>query len=348
MASTLRSTARSATVPAPGPLGHPLVPTRSAGPSGLSRRLRLRTALERRNRLVELHRALVRPLAVHYCRCTPEPLEDLIQVGLMGLIRAAERYERSQGTPFEAFARPHIRGAILHHLRDCAPAVRLPRRQAELQDKLLRLQRQRLQASTVTTTLHTELQTLGIGAEEAGLLLRQRRLNRPMALLPEHEELIPTPLADDHADDHEASCLETPRAGAEALLAELEQRERRVIEQVVLAGESYRAVARQMQVSPMTVQRLLQRGLDQLRQQLDGGWGGSASVDPAWGVASDLLLQGADRRIEGSQTPLRGIAPGGEQAKLVGLMLAPGRAGIEGRTATEGKHGMESPYRVRF
>jgi RNA polymerase sigma-B factor len=343
MASTTRVTSRTATVPVPAPLAL-AAPSRGTGPSGLSRRLRRRTALERRNRLVESHRALVRPLAVHYCRCSPEPLEDLIQVGMLGLIRAAERFERSQGTPFEAFARPHIRGAILHHLRDCAPAVRLPRRQAELQERLLRLQAQRLQASP--STLSRELKALGIGSEQAGLLLRQRQLNRPVALLPEHEEVIASPTTE--REDAGAKPQRGP--AAVALLAGLEAREREVIEQVVLAGQSYRAVAKGLKLSPMTVQRLLQRGLDRLRDRLDAGWGrsGDASVGCCGGVAGDLLLQGADGRVQRRQPPFGGIAPGGEQAEFVGLMLAPGRAGINGRAATEGEHGMEPAYRIRF
>jgi RNA polymerase sigma-B factor len=78
-----------------------LAPSPSTSPclSGLGRRLRRRTALEHRNRLVEGQRALVRPLAVYYYRCSPVPLDDLIQVGMLGLIRATERFELSQGTP---------------------------------------------------------------------------------------------------------------------------------------------------------------------------------------------------------------------------------------------------------
>ena len=100
--------------------------------SSTNRRLRRRLAVEQRNRLVEAHQDLVRPIAFHYGRCCRESVDDLLQVGLIGLIRAAERFDTQQGTPFEAFARPHIRGAILHHLRDVAPSVRLPRRQAEI------------------------------------------------------------------------------------------------------------------------------------------------------------------------------------------------------------------------
>ncbi|MFM7170481.1 MAG: sigma factor, partial [Cyanobium sp.] len=75
-------------------------------------------ALKRRNALVEAHQHLVPPVASHYARRCPEPKDDLIQLGLLGLIRAAELFNPSAQTPFSAFARPHIRGAILHYLRD--------------------------------------------------------------------------------------------------------------------------------------------------------------------------------------------------------------------------------------
>lgn len=56
--------------------------------------------------------------------------------------------------------------------------------------------------------------------------------------------------------------------GAERLLARLEPRQRLVVDQVVLGGLSYRELGRRMAVSPMTVQRLLQRGLERLRAEL--------------------------------------------------------------------------------
>ena len=93
-----------------------------------------------RNQRVDRYRTLVTPIAVHYGRRCPEPIEDLIQVGLLGLLRAAELFDAQTQTPFDAFARPHIRGAILHYLRDSALAVRLPRRQMELHDKLRQVQ----------------------------------------------------------------------------------------------------------------------------------------------------------------------------------------------------------------
>ena len=81
----------------------------------------------RRNARVEHHMRLVEPLARRYASKSGQDPDDLLQVGLMGLLRAAERYEGQRDIPFSAFARPHIRGAILHYLRDKAAIIRLPR-----------------------------------------------------------------------------------------------------------------------------------------------------------------------------------------------------------------------------
>ena len=215
--------------------------------------------LLRRNRRVESYRDLVRPLALHYARRCAESCDDLIQVGMLGLIRAAELYRSETGTPFEAFARPHIRGAILHYLRDEAPSVRLPRRQAELQERLQRLEDRHGACLDPATSARLRRQ-LGIDDHHWSLLQRQRRLCRPVPLESELLEELAAP------DDQEG------REGAVdvcSLLAELEPRQRQVVRQVILDGCSYRRLAKQMQVSPMTVQRLLQRGLEHLRQQLD-------------------------------------------------------------------------------
>jgi RNA polymerase sigma-B factor len=230
------------------------------------RRLQRRLALEQRNRVVEAHRHLVRPIAIHYGRCCRENVEDLLQVGLIGLIKAAERFDAQQGTPFEAFARPHIRGAILHHLRDVAPIVRLPRRQAELQEKLMRLERHLLQRGCRAKP-ETLQRLLGIDANQWTLLMRQRRLNRAEALSEIAEEELDQELTSEGTPSNEAG-VEAGVETVHALLEKLDPRQREVIRQVVLKGLSYRQMARRLQVSPMTVQRLLHRGLEQLKGDL--------------------------------------------------------------------------------
>ena len=220
------------------------------------------TAVTQRNRRVEHYVDLVRPIALHYASCCRESADDLLQVGLLGLIRAAELYRQELETPFSAFARPHIRGAILHYLRDSAPAVRLPRRQAELQERIQRLL-QTAAANPEPGSRETLVrQRLGLSESQWQLLAQQRRLNRPVPLEGELLELVEAPA-------QEPGSEEAPMPPVEALLSQLEPRQRQVVRQVVLAGWSYRRLALQMQVSPMTIQRLLHRGLEQLRTQLD-------------------------------------------------------------------------------
>ena len=219
-------------------------------------------AVAQRNRRVEHYVDLVRPIALHYASCSRESADDLLQVGLLGLIRAAELYRQDLETPFTAFARPHIRGAILHYLRDSAPAVRLPRRQAELQERIQRLL-QTVSAQLEPGSRETLVrQQLGISESQWLLLAQQRRLNRPIPLEGELLDLV-------EASVDSPGQAETPMPPVEDLLSQLEPRQRQVVRQVVLAGWSYRRLAQQMQVSPMTIQRLLHRGLAQLRSQLD-------------------------------------------------------------------------------
>jgi RNA polymerase sigma-B factor len=215
--------------------------------------------LRQRNQLVEAHRDLVRPLALHYARRCPEPQEDLQQAGMLGLIRAAELYCPEQGTPFAAFARPHIRGAILHHLRDVAPRVRLPRRQAE---RLERILREEARGAGSTCGPRAPLPW-----EERAVLLRQRELSRPLPL----EGTLLDDLPAQEPEEGEPTALDPGQSAqrVRALLEQLEPRQRRVVSQVVLAGGSYRHLAQELGISPMTVKRLLQQGLDNLRRSLE-------------------------------------------------------------------------------
>ena len=230
--------------------------------------------------LIEQHRHLVPAIARRYASCCPEPLEDLIQEGLIGLLQAAQRYDRKQDVPFAAFARLHIRGAILHHLRDRLWCVRLPRRQAEL-----------LWRGIVATT------AAGQGQQQANhwvqqpvqyrgqqrqqsleLLQRWQRLIRPVSIegLVEEKGLS----AWDQEIDPESPglCSEAwepdslhpswmGRSSAE-MLASLEPLQRQVVRAVVLEGHSYRRAGHALGISAATVQRNLHKGLALLRERL--------------------------------------------------------------------------------
>ena len=184
----------------------------------------------RRNARVEHHMRLVEPLARRYASKSGQDPDDLLQVGLMGLLRAAERYEGQRDIPFSAFARPHIRGAILHYLRDKAAIIRLPR------------------------ALQTSDRDAGAGFNAA---TQQRRL------VPLDDDLISQttdPTSELDRRDH--------RRQLTGALQRLSRQERIALEEVILKGQSLRDVGHQVGVSAMTIQRRVKRGLAQLRQLL--------------------------------------------------------------------------------
>jgi RNA polymerase sigma-B factor len=82
---------------------------------------------KQRNSRVQKYLSLVQPIAKRYVHRSGCEYDALIQVSCLGLIQASQRFEQTKGTVFHVFAKPHIRGAILHYLRDRASLIRLPR-----------------------------------------------------------------------------------------------------------------------------------------------------------------------------------------------------------------------------
>ncbi len=76
-----------------------------------------------RNKIAEANRGLVHRPAESMANSTGETKEDFEQVGMIGLLRAVERFEPSRGNRFASFAIPFIRGEMLHHVRDNAIRV---------------------------------------------------------------------------------------------------------------------------------------------------------------------------------------------------------------------------------
>ena len=223
---------------------------------------KVRVNIESRNQRVRGYLALVKPIAQYYANCSPEPLEDLLQVGLLGLLRAAESFNPEQETLFEAFAKPHIRGSILHYLRDVAQPIRLPRRLLEFKDRLNRLGLE-------------QLMSLGLSQADQRRLREIETWKRPLSLDLAMEEELSTPLATEER-------IGSPFEHGEVLelLAHLEPQLEVVVRQVVLAGWSYRRTADRLHVSPMTVQRRLKRGLEMLKNALDGSGQGCQALRP--------------------------------------------------------------------
>jgi RNA polymerase sigma-B factor len=85
---------------------------------------------ESRSRAIEDHLPLVRSIAGRYAG-RGEPLEDLVQAGTIGLIKAVDRFDPARGRKLSALARPSIESEIRHHLRDRSSVLRIPRTDQE-------------------------------------------------------------------------------------------------------------------------------------------------------------------------------------------------------------------------
>jgi RNA polymerase sigma-B factor len=129
-----------------------------------------------RHELIERHLPLVRRVARRFVG-TDEPLEDLVQVGTIGLIKAVDRYDAGRGVELGAYATPAIAGEIRHHLRDRSAPVRVPRR----------LQQEGVRVSAVTLDAVAEQrdaadphgdtqERLALGSAMRSLQPRERRL----------------------------------------------------------------------------------------------------------------------------------------------------------------------------
>ena len=128
---------------------------------------------EVRDQLIVSHLNLVRFLASKF-KNRGEPLDDLIQVGTIGLIKAIDRFEPDRGLEFTTYATPTIMGEIKRHFRDKGWSVRVPRRLQELSSKI----------NQVTDDLTKELQRSPSIEEIAQrLILTLKRFLRLWSLL---------------------------------------------------------------------------------------------------------------------------------------------------------------------
>jgi len=203
---------------------------------------------QRRNRQVLAFLDLVTPIARHYSRKSRQDHDDLIQVGRLGLLKAAQLFDTSIGSNFEGFAKAHIRGAILHYLRDRGGLVRLPRRLQEQAQRLLQQHDGHRHANHAPLTAQQSLvinayrQQMELTEYDESCHLTQPSQPGGMQGITQREQATLL-----------ASCWR-----------ELPLHERACVYSVVVEGSSLRTTAKRMGTSAMTVQRRVKHGLKTL------------------------------------------------------------------------------------
>ncbi|MCW2544218.1 MAG: polymerase, sigma 28 subunit, Sig subfamily, partial [Frankiales bacterium] len=118
-----------------------------------------------RDELVEIHLPLVEYLARRF-RNRGEPLDDLVQVATIGLIKSVDRFDLSREVEFSTYATPTIVGEIKRHFRDKGWAIRVPRRLQELKLSLTKATSELSQKNGRAPTVAELAAHLGMTDEE--------------------------------------------------------------------------------------------------------------------------------------------------------------------------------------
>ena len=219
-----------------------------------------------RDHLIEAHLGLAEYLARRFSN-RGEPLDDLVQVASVGLVKAVDRFDPERAVEFSTYATHTIVGELKRHFRDKGWAVRAPRRMQELYlrlGKLVASLSQEIGRSPTIPELATEA---GVSEEEvlealeAGQAYRFASLDAPAPGGDDDNESLGAHMGQDDPGLVDAE----HRAALSPLIAPLQPREQTILHLRFFEGLTQSEIAEQLGISQMHVSRLLARSLAQLR-----------------------------------------------------------------------------------
>ncbi len=225
-----------------------------------------------RDQLVDLNSDLVHYIARRFAN-RGEPLEDIEQVGFLGLIHAIERFDPSLENEFSTFATPTIMGEIRRYFRDRSWAVRVPRR---LQENLLRVNAaaQQLTGELGRAPSIGEIgERVGLEPEDVLAALEVSPAQHTVSL-----EAAPAGRADEAltlgerlgSEDSNLDRVEM-RSLLEQAMAHLNPREREIMALRFVEELPQTEVAKRLGISQMHVSRLQRAAVEHLRREMGDG-----------------------------------------------------------------------------
>ncbi len=225
-----------------------------------------------RDHLVEDHLPLVHRLCGRF-RHSGEPFEDLVQVGIIGLVRASKKYDPSRGVKFMAFAIPFIVGEVKNYFRDHGWAVKLPRKlqtQKREVQRNVEVLRQQLGRSP---TIGEIVEATGFSQEEVFDTFEVANLGRPLSLEAEYDKdgnTEPSALLNHLGREAPELIGLVDKLDLAHCISCLSQREKAIISLKFYAGLSQSTIAQRLGVSQMHVSRLQRNALTKLKGTLQG------------------------------------------------------------------------------
>jgi RNA polymerase sigma-B factor len=223
--------------------------------------------LAARRELVERFLPFARDLALRYSY-TDEPVDDLVQVGCIGLLKAIDRYEPERGTRFMSYAAPTILGELKRHFRDKGWAMHVPR---DLQERALKAVRESERLAKQlgrSPSVREVAAAVGCSSEElleayeAASSYETASLDAP-ATRSDSESIAIIDLVG--ADDHGFEAVAEAELLTEAW-RELPPQEQRVLQLRFVHDMTQREIGDVIGYSQMHVSRLLRRALGHLEE----------------------------------------------------------------------------------
>jgi RNA polymerase sigma-B factor len=225
--------------------------------------------LDAREQLIERHLPLVRSLARRYAN-RGEQLEDLIQVGSIGLIKAVDRFDPDRGVELTTYATPTIIGEIKRHFRDKGWSIRVPRGLQELNVKLSRLLEQLTVELGRSPSIPELAEAAGVDDEDVLEAIESSQAYSAVSLSTPggssaEGELDPLESIGEVEHGYEIS---EDRVVLEPGLDVLDERERRIIHLRFWEGLTQSQIAVRVGISQMHVSRLIRRALEKVRAEV--------------------------------------------------------------------------------
>ncbi|MDX6372880.1 MAG: polymerase sigma-B factor, partial [Nocardioidaceae bacterium] len=221
-----------------------------------------------RDELVEAHLPQVEYLARRF-RNRGEPLDDLIQVATIGLIKSVDRFDLERGVEFSTYATPTIVGEIKRHFRDKGWAIRVPRRLQELKLSLTKATSELSQKNGRSPTVAELAAHLQMTEEEILEGLESANAYSAVSLdAPDGGDDDSPAVADSLGIMDESLEGVEYRESLKPLLEKLPPREKRILLLRFFGNMTQSQIAAELGISQMHVSRLLARTLAQLREGL--------------------------------------------------------------------------------
>jgi RNA polymerase sigma-B factor len=235
-----------------------------------------------RQALIERHVGFVRRLAQRYSH-RGETIEDLTQVGCVGLIKAIDRFDGQYKVTLATYAAPNVLGEIKRYFRDKGWAMRVPRDVQELNVKLGRVVDELTGRLGRSPSVEELAKATESSPEQVVEALDSSRAYNTISLsapAPEGEEDGGDPL-EQLGDEDKGFELAEERQLLREGFKELDERERQILHMRFFVGLTQSDIAERVGISQMHVSRLIRQSIDRVRERLDEGQRSGTQRAPA-------------------------------------------------------------------